>query len=40
MVTANDIRNRRKLDDLAGVLAAFVLRFSFTTLRQVKRHAR
>jgi hypothetical protein len=36
MITANNIRPR--LDELAGVRAAFVLRFSFTTLRQVECH--
>jgi len=40
MVAANNIENGPKLEELAGVSAAFVLRFSFTTLRQVKLHAR
>jgi hypothetical protein len=38
MITAKDIKP--KLGETAGVRAAFVLRFSFSTLRQVKLHAR
>jgi hypothetical protein len=40
MVTADNIRIGCRLDELAGIRAAFALRFSFTTLRQVKCHAR
>jgi hypothetical protein len=40
MVTANNIENRRRLNEPAGVQAAFVLGFSITTLRQVECHAR
>ena len=40
MVTANNDGNRPRLDERAGVRAAIVLRFSITTLRQVKFHAR
>jgi len=38
MVTAKNVRNGRGFDELAGVLTAFVLRFSFSTLRQVESH--
>ncbi len=40
MVTAEYVRISNMLDELAGVRAAFVLRISFTTLRQVECHAR
>jgi hypothetical protein len=40
MATSNDIRNKRRLAELSVVRAGFVLRFSFTTLRQVESHAR
>jgi hypothetical protein len=38
MTTANNIRP--SVDERADVRAAFVLRFSFMTLRQVESHVR
>jgi hypothetical protein len=38
MIMAHDIAHR--LDELAGIRAAFVLVFSFKILRQVECHAR
>jgi hypothetical protein len=40
MVTAKNVRNALKFVELAGARAAFVLRFSFTTLRQVESYVR
>ncbi len=40
MVTAKKVRNALRFVELAGVRTAFVLRFSFTTLRQVESHVR
>jgi hypothetical protein len=38
MITAHGVKSR--LDEVAGVRAALVLRFSITTLRQVESHVR
>jgi hypothetical protein len=40
MIAANNARNKSSFEERAGIRAAFVLRISFTTLRQVECHAR
>jgi hypothetical protein len=40
MIAANYARNKRGFEEHAGIRTAFVLRISFTTLRQVESHVR
>jgi hypothetical protein len=40
MIAANNARDARSFEEHAGIRAAFVLRTSFTTLRQVEFDAR